>query len=200
MEDGETAAQCPRFRRRPGRRLRSPVSSGKPPLTDGFIALRSWEPADAPAIVDCIAGDEEMAVWLDRLPQPYTLADAEFYIGMEGEEKFAVTEAGSGRVLGSIGLRWDRDEGTAEVGYWLRRDARGHGSMTRAARLIAGYAFANGAERVFLRADPENRASCRVAEKAGFTKEGVWRSAHWNPRLRRRQDWAFYSLLPGELD
>jgi hypothetical protein len=27
----------------------------------------------------------------------------------------------------------------------------------------------------------------------------VLRSAHWNPRLGRRQDWAIYSLLPGEL-
>ena len=51
---------------------------------------------------------------------------------------------------------------------------------------------------MFLRADPENAASCRVAEKAGFTREGVLRSAHWNPRLGRRQDWAIYSLLPAE--
>jgi RimJ/RimL family protein N-acetyltransferase len=162
---------------------------GSEPLTDGTIRLRPWHPSDAPAIVECIAGDEEMATWLDRLPQPYTLADARFYIGMEGEEKFAVTEAECGRVLGSIGLRWDAPESAAEVGYWIRRDVRGRGLMTRAV-----------AARVFLRADHENVASCRVAEKAGFTREGVMRSAHWNPRLGRRQDWAFYSLLPGELD
>ena len=140
-----------------------------------------------------------MAGWLDRLPQPYTLADARFYIGMEGEEKFAVTDAESGRVLGSIGLRWDPAEATAEVGYWIRHDARGRGLMTRAVVIVSRHAFASGAARVFLRADPENVASCRVAEKAGFMKEGVLRSAHWNPRLGRRQDWAMYSLLPGEL-
>jgi ribosomal-protein-alanine N-acetyltransferase len=167
-------------------------------MDDGVVALRSWTAADAPAIVDCIVGDTEMAGWLDRLPQPYTLADAEFYIAMEGEEKFAVTASGGGRVLGSIGLRWDREEATAEIGYWLRADARGNGYMTRAVRLIARHALASGADRVQLRADPENVASCRVAEKAGFTREGVLRSAHWNPRLRRRQDWAMYSLLPGD--
>lgn len=170
-------------------------------LSDGTVTLRSWEPADAPAIVECIAGDEEMARWLDRLPQPYTLADAELYLGMEGEEKYAVTDAGSGRVLGSIGLRWKEEEevGSAEVGYWLRRDAQRRGYMTRALVLVARDALARGADRVYLRADPENVASCRVAEKAGFTREGVLRSAHWNPRLGRRQDWAIYSLLPGEL-
>lgn len=170
-------------------------------LSDGTVTLRSWELADAPAIVECIAGDEEMAAWLDRLPQPYTLADAEFYIGMAGEEKFAVTDTASGRVLGSIGLSWKEEEavGTAEVGYWLRRDAQRRGYMTRALVLITRHALDAGAYRVYLRADPENVASCRVAEKAGFTREGVLRSAHWNPRLGRRQDWAIYSMLPGDL-
>jgi ribosomal-protein-alanine N-acetyltransferase len=170
-------------------------------LSDRIVTLRSWEPADAPAIVECIAGDEEMAGWLDRLPQPYTLADAEFYIGMAGEEKYAVIEAESGRVVGSIGLRWKEEEeaGAAEVGYWLRRDSQRRGYMTRALVLVSRHALDSGAERVYLRADPENVASCRVAEKAGFTREGVLRSAHWNARLRRRQDWALYSVLPGEL-
>ena len=168
------------------------------PLSDGVVTLRPWRREDAPAIVECVAGDAEMAGWLDRLPQPYTLADAQFYIEMEGEEKFAVTDAGTGRVLGSIGLRWDEAESTAEVGYWLRRDAQGNGYMTRAAVLVSRYALAQGAARVFLRADPENVGSCRVAEKAGFTREGVLRSAHWNERLGRRQDWAIYSLLPLE--
>ena len=170
----------------------------QPPLSDGVVTLRSWVTADAPAIVECCNGDEEMAGWLDRLPQPYTLADAEFYIALEGEEKFAVTEAQGGRIVGSIGLTWNRDDAIAEVGYWLRADARGNGYTTRAVELVTGYAFANGAERVQLRADPENVASCRVAEKAGFTREGVLRSAHWNPRLRRRQDWVMYSQLPDE--
>jgi GrpB-like predicted nucleotidyltransferase (UPF0157 family)/RimJ/RimL family protein N-acetyltransferase len=167
-------------------------------LTDAVVTLREWQRADAPAIVECVAGDEELAGWLDRLPQPYTLDDALFYIEMEGEEKFAVTDAASGRVLGSIGIRWDEADSTAEIGYWLRRDAQGNGYMTRAAVLVSRYALAKGAARVFLRADPENVASCRVAEKAGFTREGVLRSAHWNPRLGRRQDWAIYSLLPVE--
>jgi RimJ/RimL family protein N-acetyltransferase len=167
----------------------------QPPLTDGVVALRSWVAADAPAIVECCDGDEEMAGWLDRLPQPYTLADAEFYIALEGEEKFAVTEADGGRVVGSIGLTWHEPD-VAEIGYWMRADARGNGYMTRATRLATAHAFAKGAARVQLRADPENVGSCRVAEKAGFTPEGVLRSAHWNPRLHRRQDWVMYSRLP----
>src|SRR4051812_10383117 len=136
-------------------------------LSDGVVTLRSWSRADAPAIVECVAGDDVLAGWLDRLPQPYTLADAEFYIGMEGEEKFALTDAASGRVLGAIGLTWHEPD-VAEVGYWIRADARGGGLMTRALSLAARHAIAKGAARVQLRADVENVASCRVAEKAGF--------------------------------
>lgn len=167
-------------------------------LSDGTITLRPWSEADAPALVDCVTGDEELAGWLDRLPQPYTLEDARQYIGWDGEEKFAITAAADGRVLGSIGLTWHEPD-VAEAGYWLRADARGRGLTTRALVLAAGHAFGRGAARVQLRADPENVASCRVAEKAGFTREGVLRQAHWNPRLGRRQDWAMFSLLRGEL-
>lgn len=167
-------------------------------LSDGVVTLRSWTAADAPAIVECVDGDELLAGWLDRLPQPYTLADAQFYIALEGEEKFALTDAVSGRVLGSIGLTWQEPTVT-EVGYWIRADARGRGLMTRALRLAARHAFDRGAARVQLRADVENVASCRVAEKAGFQREGILRQAHWNPRLDRQQDWIMYSLLSTEL-
>jgi RimJ/RimL family protein N-acetyltransferase len=171
------------------------------PLTDGVVALRSWQDVDAPALVECVNGDEVMAGWLDRMPQPYTHADALAYIRGEtvpDEEAFCITDAETGGVLGSIGLNpQPGGDGIVEIGYWMRADARGRGLMTRALRLASRKALDDGAARVQLRADPENVASCRVAEKAGFTHEGVLRSAHWNPRLGRRQDWAMYSLLPG---
>jgi RimJ/RimL family protein N-acetyltransferase len=43
-----------------------------------------------------------------------------------------------------------------------------------------------------------NTPSLRVAEKAGFTREGTLRSAAYNQRQNRRIDYAVFSLLPGE--
>jgi RimJ/RimL family protein N-acetyltransferase len=166
------------------------------PLSDGVIALRPWAEADAPEIVACIDGDEDIARWLDQVPQPYSLADAKTYITGIGEQAYAVTDAEGGRVLGSIGLRWNEPHDVAEVGYWVREDARGRGAITRALALVSNVAFEQGAARVQLRAAVENAASRRVAEKAGFRLEGVLRAAHWSPRLQRRIDWAMYSLLP----
>lgn len=168
--------------------------------TDGVVTLRAWRRTDSDSLVECLDGDPEIAAWLDQVPQPYTRADALAYIGGIGENAFAVTDAGTDRVLGSIGIRFNDTGDVGEIGYWTRSEARGHGVMTRALVLAARWAFdEGGAARVQLRADVENVASRRVAEKAGFKLEGVLRSAHWNARLERRQDWALYSLLPGEL-
>lgn len=163
-------------------------------LGDGVIVLRRWNEADAAALVDCLDGDPEIAIWLDQLPQPYTLADGLAYIGSDrGAESFAITE--DDRVLGSIGVHSTGEAAVIEIGYWLRADARGRGVTTRALVLALAYALDDGAARVQLRADPENAASCRVAEKAGFRLEGELRQAHWNPRLGRRQNWRMYSVL-----
>jgi len=180
--------------------------SGLPPvepLSDGVVFLRPWDESDASELASCIDGDEEISRWLDRIPQPYSEADALAYLrgeaGVPGESKFAVTDAPGARPVGGIGAGAIDDNGIVEIGYWLRADARGRGLTTRALRLVAGWALANGASRVQLRAAVENEASRRVAERAGFTLEGVLRSSYWNPRLERRLDWAMYSLLPGEL-
>jgi RimJ/RimL family protein N-acetyltransferase len=51
---------------------------------------------------------------------------------------------------------------------------------------------------VQLRADVLNTASLRVAEKAGYTREGTLRASGFNARQGRRVDYAVFSLLPGE--
>jgi RimJ/RimL family protein N-acetyltransferase len=167
--------------------------------TDGVVTLRAWERDDADVLVDSLDGDPEIARWLDQVPQPYRRSDALAYIGGLGESAFAITDAQTGEVLGSIGVRFSETGDVGEIGYWLRASARGRGAMARAVRLVSYWAFRHGAVRLQLRADVENIASRRVAESVGFQLEGVLRSAHWNARLGRRQDWAMYSLLPGEL-
>jgi RimJ/RimL family protein N-acetyltransferase len=111
---------------------------------------------------------------------------------------FAIYGTPSRRLLGSISLRFYRNE-TAEVGYDLLPHGRGRGVATRAVLLIARWAFSDlGVARLELRTHPENVASQRVAERAGFTREGVERSSR---RLYdRRHDCVLFSLLPADLD
>ncbi len=89
---------------------------------------------------------------------------------------FAVCDSTNGTPLASICL--NREEGDRfEVGFWAHPDARGRGVMTDAVRTVCRWAFAElGAARIEWLAEVGNHASRRVAEKAGFTVEGVARS------------------------
>ena len=192
-----------------GKPVDRPTRPPEPPLSDGVVVLRPWRLDDVASLVEICNGDEELAYWLDRLPQPYTEEDAREYVAYsdagwrgEGEETpFAVLDAASGELLGASGIFWhDPEQGVAEVGYWTGRGARGRGVATRSVRLLAGWVLGElGCERLELRADTRNEPSLRVAEKAGFTREGVIRSARTNARDGRRIDYAVYSLLRREL-
>jgi RimJ/RimL family protein N-acetyltransferase len=180
----------------------------KPALTDGLVTLRPWQRDDVPALIACIDGDDEIARWLDMIPQPYGENEARAWVDQatsfwrEGTSApFAVLLAETGEAVGGIGFRWIADEhGVGEVGYWLRQSARGRGLTTRALQLLIQWAFDElRCERLQLRADELNVPSQRVAEKAGFHREGVLRSVHFNARQNRRVNFVMYSLLPSDL-
>jgi RimJ/RimL family protein N-acetyltransferase len=79
---------------------------------------------------------------------------------------FAVHD-GDGRLVGCVVLK--RPTSAPEVGYWTAPGARGHGVATRSVDALSEWAFAMyRAERLELRHQVDNVASCRVAEKAGF--------------------------------
>jgi RimJ/RimL family protein N-acetyltransferase len=102
-------------------------------------------------------------------------------------------------VIGSIDMRISR-LGTGHVGYWMAPEARGRGLTTAALGALSRWAIEElGLGRVELATDPENLASQRVAEKAGFQREGVLR-AMLPTRDGARRDGVMFSLLPGELD
>jgi RimJ/RimL family protein N-acetyltransferase len=182
--------------------------SPNPPLADGVVTLRPWQDEDAPAIVAAIDGDPEITAWLDEIPQPYRLVDARDYLAHcrrawaeRTGAPFAILDARDATVAGSIGARLgDPVQAVAEIGYWIARDARGRGFATRALRLLAGWLFDEvGLARLQLQADLRNEASQRVAEKVGFTREGVLRSSRFHVRRGERVDVVLFSLLPGEL-
>ncbi|WP_433491305.1 GNAT family N-acetyltransferase [Nocardia grenadensis] len=86
-------------------------------------------------------------------------------------------------------------EGRAAVGYWLAGHARGRGSATRTVRLLARWAFDDlSVARLELTCGPDNLASQQVAERSGFTREGLLRS-HL-PFKGGRRDSVLFSLLP----
>jgi RimJ/RimL family protein N-acetyltransferase len=171
-------------------------------LTDGTVTLRVFEPDDAGAVF-AACQDPEIARFLP-IPQPYTEEDARHFVARrradwkgEDERSFAITHAASGRLLGAI-ARHRRGQHRAEVGYWLAREARGHGYASRALRLLAEWSLSEQRLiRLELYTHPDNARSGRVAERAGFSREGVRRA--WDvDRDGRPEDAVFYVLIRGD--
>jgi RimJ/RimL family protein N-acetyltransferase len=166
------------------------------------VVLRPWRIEDVPAVT-AACQDAEIARWLAHVPEPYTQADARFYVqdcmaASNDRKPFAITDAATGEVIGSIDMRINRMQ-TGHVGYWLAAEARGRGLATAALRALSRWAIEElGLGRVELVTDPDNIASQRVAEKAGFRREGVLRSILVN-RDGSRRDGVMFSLLPDEL-
>jgi RimJ/RimL family protein N-acetyltransferase len=173
----------------------------QPELTGSRVHLRPWRPDDADAVF-AACQDEDIQRWT-TVPSPYTREDAVAYVTevapaawADGGAVFAVVDAVTGRVAGSIGAHGMTD-GVAHVGYWTAPDARGRGLTSDALRTLTGWLLQErGAARVELVVEPANTASVRVAEAAGFRAEGVLRQ---RLVLRgRRADVVMYSRLPGD--
>jgi RimJ/RimL family protein N-acetyltransferase len=103
------------------------------------------------------------------------------------------------RIVGSISLfHADWEVRAAEVGYGVRGDERGKGYASEALVAVARWALTEGGiQRVWLTANTDNVASVRVAEKAGFRREGTLRRAALEED--GLHDQAVFSLLNDEV-
>ena len=107
---------------------------------------------------------------------------------------FRIVDAATDQVVGGVNLRLCEYQ-IAEVSDFLRGSARGRGLATRAVRLVTRWAFDElGIERIELRVHAGNVASRRVAERAGFTREGVERASRAWPD-GTRFDSILFSLI-----
>jgi RimJ/RimL family protein N-acetyltransferase len=118
----------------------------------------------------------------------------------DGLSHWAFTIRSEGSVVGTISLLSAKPMlKVGEVGYWLRSDLTGRGYMTEAVRAVVRWGFEEaGMERIELRASPDNAGSIRVAEKVGFTREGLLRGS--GAGSHGRHDHYMYGLLKEEFE
>ena len=92
-----------------------------------------------------------------------------------------------------FGIDWDNESG--EIGYWLNPKYARQGLMSEAVNAITNEYFNMGFKRITILANPENIASCGVAEKCGFQREGLMRSYDFLPALKKREDIVLYAKI-----
>ena len=168
-----------------------------PPLGDELVELRPWLDRDVPAIV-AACNDPETARWT-TVPSPYSEADARTWLERcatawsEGAAPLAVIDRASGDVAAAITL-WLHSR-VGELGYWAAPAFRGRGYVPRAVQLLCSWGFDElELPRMQLGTFIGNTASERVAEKSGFSREGVLRA--WLEQRGERRDVTMWSRLP----
>ena len=168
------------------------------------MSLREWRSDDVAAMAAML--NEPAIVRWTRVPSPYSERDGLDFVTNGDTERergeginLGVFDAAGEELLGSISLRiatWA--DLRAQLGYLVGAHARGRGVMPRAVRLLTRWGFETlGLERIEILVHPDNAASQRVAEKAGFHREGVLRS--YTRVKDERFDMVAFSMLPGEL-
>ncbi|MDQ6640912.1 MAG: GNAT family N-acetyltransferase [Actinomycetota bacterium] len=126
-------------------------------------------------------------------PTPEGWADAWMrrYRDEQDRYNFAIIDADETFSGYAVAFSVDREDLDAELGYAVSPWARGRGVATDALDALTTWAFGEGLYRVSLLIAVSNTASSRVAEKAGYTLEGVLRSMHQkNGRREDMQSWS----------
>jgi len=99
-----------------------------------------------------------------------------------------------GEIVGAASARLDAWSGSAELGYFISADCEGRGLVTRSVRALIDYVAAvHDVQRCDIQAAVGNTRSLAVAERLGFHREGVLRSA-WSVGELPRVDAAIYGL------
>lgn len=152
------------------------------------LLLRKPLPEDADAVFEAYAQDREVTRYLVWRPHPSVETTREFIAHCrrlwESAKAFpyVITRKGDGGLLGMIELRPDGHR--AEFGFVLARRFWGQGLMTEAASAVVAIALAQPSIfRVAATCDVENRASARVLEKAGLSREGLLRRNIIHPNI-----------------
>jgi RimJ/RimL family protein N-acetyltransferase len=131
-------------------------------LVDGDLVVRAWHDRDAGAVGVTPRSPEISRYFGSPVGGFATEPDRD-------APAFAIVENGEpvGRIWFAPHLR------PFEVGYFLRPDAWGRGLATRSLALVCDWMAEQGETTIVLHTHPDNARSQRVAERAGFCRDGV---------------------------
>ncbi|TMV17987.1 GNAT family N-acetyltransferase [Paenibacillus thermoaerophilus] len=146
-------------------RLRMPTRSDASDLFRYFSLDEVTRYYDLDSFTEIRQAEELIYTWSER------------YAHREGIRWGIVLKPSPGRVIGTCGYHnWAKAHRKAEIGFELAPEYWRRGLMTEALEAIVGYGFSRMAlNRIEAYIDPDNFASRRLLENAGFSEEGYLR-------------------------
>src|SRR5690606_18185551 len=171
---------------------------------DDDIELRLFTQDDAHLLHSLITTNRNhLDQWLRWSARVQTLENTHDFIQRmldryHAKEGFHVGLWYRGQLAGGIACRdMNYDSLHAEIGYWLGEEFVGKGLVAKSCRAIITLLFEQEQmHRIEIQCATDNLKSRAVAERLGFTFEGVKRESEWITDNFR--DHALYSLLSHE--
>jgi ribosomal-protein-serine acetyltransferase len=171
---------------------------------DDEVELRAMEESDGEDFHRLNSTDNaNMKQWLPASDTARTLEETQEFIaqlkaGYAQDRGIAVGIWYKSRLAGFLDaqrIKWSHKK--TELGFWLGTSFEGKGIMTRSCRALIDHNFRElGLNRVEMECAAGNIDGRKVAERLGFTQEGVVRQAAWlNDRF---VDHILYGLLVDE--
>ncbi|WP_379155124.1 GNAT family N-acetyltransferase [Paenibacillus sp. sgz5001063] len=147
------------------------------------VSAPQW--GDGTAVNEAIRESlEELKPWMPFAQTQPSLADSETFV-RDSRLKFLnrsqlnmlIFDKTGGGFLGCTGLHHiDWDARCFEIGYWIRTSSAGHGYITEAVNGVTAFAIRElEANRIEIRCSRLNTRSAAVAERAGYSLDGILR-------------------------
>jgi ribosomal-protein-serine acetyltransferase len=149
-------------------------------LCNESVKIRCYHSADIALLFEGVRESvAEVSPWLAWCHPGYSIEESTEWVSHcdkswnEGTEfNFAIFDLKAGNFLGGVGLNQiNRLHQFANLGYWVRSTCTGQGVATAGVLLAARFGFEElSLARIEIVIAVENKASQRVAEKAGASR------------------------------
>lgn len=149
-------------------------------ITTERLILRPFDLSDAQRVYE-LCNNYNVYKSTLTLPYPYPLDCALSWIPTHEDNfnnnkhyEFAITDKGTSKLYGAIGLTNKQTHRNGELGYWIDEENWGKGYATEAVKAVIEFAFSEKHyHKVYARHFASNLGSGRVMQKSGMVKEGT---------------------------
>lgn len=152
---------------------------------DDTISLEFLEEIHAESLLNLVnANRTYLREWLPWVDHMHTVANFTYYINDTKKRAADRTDFGYAIIIdkniaGRIGLHHiNHQNKIGEIGYWLADGLQGQGIITKSCTAIINHAFTKlSLNRIEIKCATGNYKSRVIAEKLGFTQEGILKQA-----------------------
>lgn len=147
-----------------------------------MITLRKFQSSDEALLVSYLNDPAQTHFLSARIPQPYTLESAQWWINSGSHTGIVCAIEHEGIFVGTISAlpgEFEKQK-TAEIGYWVARPYWGKGIASAALQTFTSLLFkTTDLIRLYASVMEGNRASAKVLENSGYTLDAVLKKAFY---------------------